>query len=206
MKWLSSIWIMGLMLTLSATAAAQGDPATGDDPNTGLTVKTNDPYNVYASGLFQEVFIDEDFKIYKVRNYQGIVPGREEEGVVPDEPAVEAPKGRTKVERIGFEQRELFSRVFVVADRIISPWVYDNFVQAQAAPSIPFQVYVELSKARIPKFNDRRPLQTRNFNTPVMSIEGVETDETVRVIINLKREARYLPVQVGKILYIDVER
>lgn len=206
MKWLLSTAVLALMLSWGSICLAQGDPTADPDQAGKLTVQSNDPYNVYAPGHFEEVFIDEDFKIYKIRNYQGMVPGREEEGFVPDEPAAEAPKGKTRIERIGFEQRELFSRIFVVADRIISPWVYDNFVQAQADPSIPFQVYVELSKAKIPKTNDRRPLVTRNFNTPVMSIHGEETDEAVRVIINLKREARYLPVQVGKILYIDVER
>jgi hypothetical protein len=206
MKWLLSTAVLASIVGWGTICLAQGEPATDPDQPGKLTVQSKDPYNVYASGLFQEVFIDEDFKIYKVRNYQGVVPGREDEGFVPDEPMAEAPKGKTRIERIGFEQRELFSRIFVVADRVISPWVYDNFVQAQADPSIPFQVYVELSQAKIPKTNDQRPLVTRNFNTPVMSIHGEETEETVRVVINLKREARYLPVQIGKILYIDVER
>lgn len=194
--------LVSLMVLPAFSVAAQEEPATS--PAT-VQPQDGDPYNVYGTGLFQEVYIDEDFSLYKVRTYQGLVPGRNAENEVAlDEP--EAEGGKTIVERVGFEQRELFSRVFILADRAISPWVYDNFVQAQADPSIPHQVYVELARAKMATFNDMRPLVTRNFNTPIMQIEAVETKDGVRVILTLKREARYLPVQIGKVLYVDVER
>ena len=79
-------------------------------------------------------------------------------------------------------------------------------MQAQADPTIPCQVYVELARAKMATFNDMRPLVTRNFNTPLMQIEAHETKDGVRVVLTLKREARYLPVQIGKVLYVDVER
>jgi len=196
-----------LAASLSFSAAAQDDPDKGTEPEPDKTAedKVLDPYNIYSSGLFQEVYIDEDFKLFKVRTYQGAVPGRDPEDGSPDA-ETETPTGPTRVERIGFEQRELFSRVFVLADRSMSPWVYDNFVQAAADPNIPFQVFVELANAKIPKSNDRRPLVTRSFNTPISTIVGTVTKEGVRVVITLKRDARYLPVQVGHVVYIDVER
>lgn len=201
--------VLGTVLFLSLGVAgfvlAQSDPQQGEKKQPGVA-DSADPYNVYATGLFQEVYIDEDFKLYKVRTYQGIVPDRdklEQNGTAK----VETRRGKkTRILRVGFEQRELFSRVFVLADRAISPWIYDNFVQAHSDPSVPFQIFVELTNANVPKTNDRRPLITHSFNTPVSKVESVEIKGGVRVVLTLKRESRYLPVQVGKILYVDVER
>ena len=194
---------LAIIMAVPAVLHAQEDPDPGAE--SGGSIQDVDPYNVYSSGLFQEVYIDEDFKLYKVRIYQGTVPGRDAEENV-EQPLAESPRGKPKIDRLGFEQRELFSRVFVLADRPMSPWVYDNFVQAQADPHIPYQVFVELAGARIPTTNDKRPLVTRAFNTPISTIVGTETKDGVRVVLTLKREARYLPVQVGNVIYIDVER
>ncbi len=193
------------LLSIPTAALAQSDPKSGEDSE---EQKVKDPYSVYSTGLFQEVFIDEEFDIYDTRRYQGVVPGRDEAEGIPPQPVdtTAQPKGKTIVDRVGFEQRELFSRVFIVADRAISPWVYDNFVQAQSNPDVPYEVYIELANAQVPKKNDRRPLLTQAFNTPIMSIQAKPIKGGVRVVITLKREARYLPVQVGKVLYIDVER
>ena len=194
------IFAFGVVPVAMAQPEKSGEvPAEGKKPNP-------DPHNVYSTGLFQEVYIDEDFKLYKVRTYQGVVPGRDADNEAGTA-TVQEPRGKkTRVKRLGFEQRELFSRVFVLADRPISPWIYDNFVQAHANPDVPYQIFVEVSTADIPKFNDRRPLITRSFNTPIRTIQGTLMKEGVRVVITLKREARYLPVQVGNVLYIDVER
>jgi hypothetical protein len=193
-----------LVLLPAAGLVGQEKPkGSGDKPAVEPT-QSGDPYNVYSSGAFQEVYIDEDFKLFKVRTYQGAVPGRDEEN--PQGAPVDPPKGKIVIDRIGFEQRELFSRIFVLADRPVSPWVYDNFVQAQSDPAIPPQIYVEVAKASIPRTNDRRPLVTKNFNTPVMQVEANQVKDLVRIVITLKREARYLPVQVGKTIYVDVER
>jgi hypothetical protein len=160
-----------------------------------------DPQSIYSSGAFQEVVVDEDEKLYDLRPYGGVVPGRLE----PEEPGI-PPKGNPQIDRVGFEQRELFSRVFVVVDRATTPWVYDNFVQCQANPAVPCQIFAEFASARMSTKNDRRPLVTRAFNTPVALVESVKTKEGIRIVITLKREARYLPVQADKVLYIDVER
>jgi hypothetical protein len=198
----AQILLVVMSLGVVSPTVAQETP---EEPTGQVILSGEDPYNVYGTGLFQEVYIDEDFRLYKVRTYQGVVPGRDSDREIAlDEP--EAQSGKTVVERVGFEQRELFSRVFILADRSISPWVYDNFVQAQADPSIPYQVYVELARASMATYNDMRPLITRSFNTPIMQVEANQTKEGIRVVLTLKREARYLPVQVGKVLYVDVER
>jgi len=165
-----------------------------------------EPYSIYSSGLFQEVYIDEEAELYKVRTYQGVVPTRDLGAPADDAASAETLEGTTLISWVGFEQRELFSRVFILADRPISPWVYDNFVQAQADPKTLRKVFIELNKAKIPLSNNRRPLVTRSFNTPIAVIEAVQAKDVVKVEITLKKEARYLPVQIGKILYIDVER
>lgn len=194
-------FLLGMLLCSGGHAAAQEAP---EKPSDATPTQQADP-NIYSSGAFQEVYIDEDYRLYEQRKYQGIVPGKpDEEGIAPTD--VPAPSGKTHIDRVGFEQRELFSRVFVMADQTISPWVYDNFVQAQANPEIPYQIFVEFADAAVPRRNDERPLITRAFNTPVDSIATVKTKGGLRVVITLKREARYLPVQVGKVLYIDVER
>jgi hypothetical protein len=195
---------------LSLAALAQEEPRKEEAPKEGPKVvsgSSGDPYSVYANGEYEEVFIDEDFKLYKVRTYQGVVPGRDERaGVSTTVPGSEPSGKKAGVQRIGFEQRELFSRVFIVTTDAVTPWVYDNFVQANATPGVPFQVYVELSGVSIPKTNDRRPLDTKSFATPLLSVEGTEIKTGARIVLTLKREARYLPVQVGNVLYIDVER
>jgi len=196
-----------LVLCGSRPAVAQEEPAKAPAERDPTNAAPVDPLGVYSGGQFEEVYIDEEFKLYKVRTYQGVVPGRDEKEGAPVEVPAEAPKGtKISVNRIGFEQRELFSRVFVVTSHPVTPWVYDNFVQAKSTPGVEPQIYVELAGAVVPKSNDRRPLDTRGFSTPVASIEGFEQKSGARVVLTLKREARYLPVTVGNVLYIDVER
>ncbi len=187
------LWAVGM----AGTVWGQSLPGTPVRPPSPPA----DPESVYAGGAFEEVVIDERNRLFEERPYSGIVPGRDE-----PEPGDGPATGPLRVERVGFEQRELFSRVFVLSDRPTTPWVYDNFVQAQASESVPFQIFVELPDAQVATRNDRRPLMTRAFNTPVAVIETRPTENGVRVVITLKREARYLPVQAGKVLYIDVER
>ncbi len=186
--------------------ADSGEKAAKTGSKTGpVRVTGRDPYSIYTTGLFQEVYIDDNLNLYRTRQYGGIVPAIEEKrGTNMSAPAEAGEK--LMIHRIGFEQRELFSRLFVLGNGLLSPWIYDNFAQAQGNPEVSYQITVELPGAKIPKYNDRRPLVTRAFNSPIDSIEGQPFKGGVRVIITLKREARYLPVQVGRLLYIDVER
>lgn len=180
-------------------------PKSGE-PAQPMRVSGKDPYSVYSTGLFQEVYIDDNLNLYKTRQYGGIVPALEEKKGTNMAVPTAQPGDKLLIDRIGFEQRELFSRLFVLGNGSLSPWIYDNFAQAQGNPDVAYQIFVELPGAQIPKYNDRRPLITRAFNTPVASIEGQPIKGGVRVVVTLKKEARYLPVQVGRLLYIDVER
>ncbi|MBM4370048.1 MAG: hypothetical protein FJ098_00240 [Deltaproteobacteria bacterium] len=174
--------------------AAPADPAARDA----------DPFSVYSRGQLQEIFIDEEFRLYDVRRYQGLVPGHPDrpEGTSGGDGTLE----RVVVERIGLEQMEIFSRVFAVVDAGVTPWVYDNFATADANPGTPYQIVMEIAGGRIPKRNDRRPLDVRAFATPILEIRGTEFKGGVRVVVTLKRKARYLPAQSGNTLYVDVER
>ena len=104
------------------------------------------------------------------------------------------------------EQKELFSRVFAVTDGPVTPWVYDNFATADANPGTPYRIVMEIAGGRIPKRTDRLPLDARAFSSPVLTIQGVQFDGGTRVVVTLKRKARYLPAQTGRTLYVDIER
>jgi hypothetical protein len=158
-----------------------------------------DPYSIYQGGI-QEVVIDEAGNIYKQRVYQGMVPGRKD--VLPQAPS----KGKIVVTRIGFEQMELFSRVFVATSVPVTPWIYDNFIDAETRPGAAYKIMVEIPGADIPNKNDRHPLLTSAFNTPVMQVDNQVSKDSVKIIITLKRKAGYLPVQGDGVVYIDIER
>ncbi|MFH1531415.1 MAG: hypothetical protein ABIK09_11870 [Pseudomonadota bacterium] len=182
------------------------EPVPGEDTPVETSSIEVDPYSVYSKGQIQETYIDEDFKLYEVRPYQGVVPGHPERGEVAGGEALPARGEKITLERIGLEQKELFSRVFAVADGAVTPWVYDNFATADANPGTPYHIVMEITGGKIPKRTDRLPLDARAFNTPILTIQGVPFKGGVRVIIILKRKARYLPAQVGRTLYVDIER
>ena len=68
----------------SALALAQEVPPYEPVPDEDTTVETSigevDPYSVYSRGQIQETYIDEDYKLYDVRPYKGVVPGHPERG------------------------------------------------------------------------------------------------------------------------------
>lgn len=177
------------------------EPMPGETPGGEV-----DPYSVYSKGQVEETYIDEDYKIYKVRPYKGIVPGHPERGEPTDGEVTPATTEKVTIERVGLEQKELFSRVFAVTDGLVTPWIYDNFATADANPGTPYRIIMEVAGGKIPSRNDRRPLDARAFNTPILTIQGVPSEGGVRVIITLKRKARYLPAQSGRTLYVDIER
>jgi len=194
----------------STLALAQGVPPDEPFPGEDTTVEPSDgevdPYSVYSKGQIQETYIDEDYKLYDVRPYKGVVPGHPERGEPMDGEVLPTSSEKITLERIGLEQKELFSRVFAVADAVVTPWVYDNFATADANPGTPYHIIMEIAGGTIPKRNDRLPLDARAFNTPILTIQGVPFKGGARVIVTLKRKAPYLPAQSGRTLYIDIER
>ena len=211
MKHLIRTVVMVSFLVFGASfASAQVDPAGAPGPSEdspgALPGGVVDPYSVYSQGQIQETYIDEDYKLYDVRPYQGVVPGHPERGEPVDGDIIPSGSDRVTVERVGLEQKELFSRVFAVANAVVTPWVYDNFATADANPGTPYRIVLEVAGGKIPKRTDRLPLDARAFNTPILTIQGVHFKGGARVIITLKRKARYLPAQSGRTLYVDIER
>jgi hypothetical protein len=205
--------LITLLAAPASRAMAQEDPVPIVEPDVepeepaGQPVHVEggkDPYSVYSRGQIQEIFIDEDYRLYDLRPYKGLVPGD------PDREAGETASAGTPekvvVRRVGLEQMELFSRVFAAVDAAVTPWVYDNFATADANPGTPYQIIMEIAGGRIPKRTDRLPLDARAFNTPILEIQGIEFKGGVRVVVTLKRKARYLPAQAGNTLYVDIER
>jgi hypothetical protein len=199
--------IMGIAIICTSTniTLAQDIPADGGEGpiNAQQEGEGGDPYNVYNKGLFKEVYIDQDYKLFEVRKYQGVVPGRDKEELT-GEPS--SKRQKITIRSPGMEQQELFTRIFLVADGFATPWVYDNFAEVDANPGTPYQIIMELAGAKVPRRVDRLPIITRAFNTPVMQFQVVYFDSGAKLIITLKRKARYLPGQDGNVLYVDVER
>lgn len=161
-----------------------------------------DPYSIYGGGQLQEVFIDEKGRIYDNRPYQGVIPGKSEGVAAPLPPK----EDKVQIKRIGFEQLEFFSRVFVAFSREVTPWVSDNFVDVEANPALQYKIFVDIDGADIPLAADRLPLDTRAFNTPIFQVESQINKKGVRLVIALKRKAGYLPVRGDGVFYVDVER
>ena len=203
--------LIQILLTLSVLLVGLG-PARAqevppEDPTPGETLGNEvDPYSVYSRGQVQETYIDEDYKLYEVRPYKGVVPGHPERGEPVDGEVALANTDKVTIERVGLEQKEMFSRVFAVTDGLVTPWIYDNFATADANPGTPYRIIMEVAGGKIPTRNDRRPLDARAFNTPILTIQGVPSEGGAQVIITLKRKARYLPAQSGRTLYVDIER
>jgi hypothetical protein len=198
MNWTATLAIPGLIL-LAAPALAQDAPKVPAAAQGTAPAAPQDPYSIYQGGI-QEVVIDEGGNLYKQRVYQGLVPGRKD----PLPPATKAEK--VIVNRIGFEQMELFSRIFVVTSKPVTPWIYDNFIETEGKPGGIYKITMEIPGADIPNKNDRFPLVTSAFNTPVMQVDNEVTKGSVKVVISLKRKAGYLPIQSDGVVYIDVER
>ena len=210
MKYLIRALVMVSFLFAGASAPARevppDEPLPGEDAPAENSSDEVDPYSVYSKGQLQETYIDEDYKLYEVRPYKGVVPGHPERGEPLDGELLPTSAEKITVERVGLEQKELFSRVFAVADAVVTPWVYDNFATADANPGTPYRIVMEVAGGKIPKRTDRLPLDARAFNTPILTIQGVHFKGGARVIITLKRKARYLPAQPGRTLYVDIER
>ena len=210
MKHPGRILVMLSFLVASGAAAQEGpgvaSPGEPDPEATGASDTIDDPYSVYSKGQIEETYIDEDYRLYDLRPYQGLVPGHPERGEPEDGVVPSGTGDDIVIQRIGLEQKELFSRVFAAVDVAVTPWVYDNYATADANPGTPYRIVLEVAGGKIPKRNDRRRLDARAFNSPILEIQGVPFKGGARVIITLKRKARYLPAQSGRTLYVDIER
>jgi hypothetical protein len=101
---------------------------------------------------------------------------------------------------VGFQQFQESSRVFI---RTTEP------VQFNIDTSQPGMVVVTLANTRIPVRNNRRPLDTRFFSSPVSYIhpkviEGPSS--TVRIEIHLRQRVPFQQVQTDNVLSLYFQR
>jgi hypothetical protein len=147
-----------------------------------------------------EVVVDEEGRIYERRHYGGIIPD------VRDRFAAGLKAGKLSGKKpaitwVGFQQRSLFSRVFIQTDQVTAYTIYK--------PD-PLHIVVDFPNTAIPVENDRRMLDTSKFDSPV---EGVDARVNrgkgysgARVTITLDSPTGYLYKQEGSYVFIDIER
>lgn len=153
-----------------------------------------------GDGVLIEVVVDEDGEIYEKRHYGGIIPEIKDRfiaGLKAGKPGGNA----AALTWVGFQQRSLFSRVFIQTDRVTAYTIYK--------PD-PLHILVDFPGAGVPVDNDKRRLDTSRFDS---AVDGVEArvirgkgGRTARVIITLDSPSGYLYKQEGNYVFIDIER
>lgn len=146
-----------------------------------------------GDGDVVEVYVDEAGKLYRELRYHGIIPSvRDHLG----RPPRKAPK-QTKVTWVGFQQKQLFSRVFIQTNRL------SRFTLHKPDPR---HIVVTIDGARIPRQNDRRDVITSEFRSSVEHVRARRHRGDAEVVITLSRSVGYLYKQEGNYVFIDVER
>lgn len=147
-----------------------------------------------------EVVVDEEGAIYEKRHYGGIIPevrDRFVAGLKAGRPGGKAPA----ITWVGFQQRSLFSRVFIQTDRVTAYTIYK--------PD-PLHIQVDFPEAGVPVDNDKRVLDTSRFDSPVQAVDArvirSKGGRMARVIITLDSPTGYLYKQEGSYVFIDIER
>ncbi len=181
-------------LLASATAGAQ-QLRTGKQDGTGA---------LFGDGDVVEVFVDDSGKIYKELRCHGIIP-RIRDSLVPERKPGKGkraarPKAvpkHTAVTWVGFQHKELFSRIFIQTNRL------GRFTMHKPDAR---HIVVTIDGARIPRRNERRDVITREFKTSVDRVTARRRKGDAEIVIALSREAGYLYTQDGSYIFIDVER
>lgn len=143
---------------------------------------------------FQEVFIDEDNSLYSTRPYQGIIPRLRDELETLRAPET----GLNTIMWVGYQHRQLFSRVFVQTTHM------PVFTVLQKSPT---HILITFERTIFRDVNSQREIVTGNFNTKVSRIipKAVGKD-SAEVHIHLQEAGSFLYRQEGNYLYLDVER
>jgi len=139
-------------------------------------------------------FVDDEGKLYHERRYQGIIPS------IRDFLGTKRPSKKTKrthITWIGFQQKELYSRIFVQTNRP------SHFTLSKPDP---LTIVISFDNARIPRMNERRNLVTHAFQTRVREIRPRMRGKKSELVIHLSEPAGYLYKQNGPYVFIDIER
>ena len=140
------------------------------------------------------LFVDDEGLLYRQRYYQGIIPS------IRDYLGTKPPKKDTKhtnITWIGFQQKELYSRIFIQTNRP------SHFTLSKPNATT---IIVSFDDTRIPRTNEARVLETRFFQTRVRYIRPRKRGRRVEIEIKLLADAGYLYKQNGSYVFIDIER
>ena len=191
--------VVGLCSTVAFAAPPEGDSLAAPEISFGSDGKL-DEKPIFMEGTIGNQAVDDEGKIYDERQYGGIVPERRdrfEAGPKAGVPTSSVPN----ITWVGFQQRTLFSRVFLQTDQTTTYRVYK--------PD-PMHIYIELDNAKLQLRNDQRELVTVVFDSAVDRIQSKEIKSKsfkgTRIIVTLDRPAGYLYKQEGDYVFIDIER
>ena len=189
-----------LMASHSALAAPPGEDSL-DAPEISFgSDGVLDEKPIFMEGTAGNQAVDDDGKIYDERQYGGIVPERRDRFEAG--PKAGVPQDKTpRITWVGFQQRTLFSRVFIQTDQSATYRVYK--------PD-PLHIYIEIDGAQLQTRNDQRELVTVVFDSAVDRIHSKEirskSFKGTRILVTLDRPAGYLYKQEGDYVFIDIER
>ena len=147
-----------------------------------------------------EMVVDDEGRIYRERQYGGVVPSFRD--LQRDKKTAKVHKRKAmRITWLGFQQKALFSRIFIQADRMPT---YNVF-----KPD-PLHIVVELPGAKLRTAQEGRQILTHEFNSKVDHVaarvmKGKE-GKGVQVVITLKEPVGFLYKQDGNYVYVDVER
>ena len=155
---------------------------------------------IFIEGTAGNQSVDDEGKISEERQYGGIVPTRRDRFEAG--PKAGVPTSKTpNITWVGFQQRTLFSRVFLQTDQETTFRVYK--------PD-PLRIFIEMDGAVLQTRNDQRELVTAVFDSAVDHIASrqiaTKSFKGTRIILTLDRPAGYLYKQEGDYVFIDIER
>ncbi len=149
-----------------------------------------------AEGVDEQV-VDPQGEIYRDRPYSGIIP-QHRDSLHDKMTGKVRQRGPVELTWVGFQQKALFSRIFVQTDRLPTYTIFK--------PD-PLHIVVELSGVRTRTRQERRPMLTHEFKTQIDNIDVRELKgNEIRIVISLKQPVGYLYKQEGNYIFIDVER
>jgi hypothetical protein len=154
-------------------------------------------YKYWEEEGVSETVVDETGAIYRRRTYGGVIPNVRD-SLRDKKTSKVHQRGPLEITWVGFQQKALFSRVFVQTDRLPTYTIFK--------PD-PLHIVVEFPTARLRTVQEDRVILTHEFNTKIDQIDAKPLKgRGIHVVITLKEPMGYLYKQEGDYVFIDVER
>ena len=154
-------------------------------------------YRYWEEEGVTEVVVDDADTIYRRRPYQGVIT-HIRDSMLDKKTSKPRRRGVMKITWIGFQQKALYSRVFIQTDRMPTYTIFK--------PD-PLHIVVEFPTARLRSPQEAREVLTHEFNTRVDQVLAKKVrGHGVHIVITLKEPTGYLYKQEGDYVFIDVER